>query len=100
MPRWTHESDDAAVLAQAILAGTVTDDFQSFKDFFDPDSSGPGAEIGERYNFSTVKGQRNLKLNWTKLLRKIKVWKSNQPDPDTGKRKRLLLLFDLYSIYH
>ena len=85
--RWTAECDDAAILAQAILSGVVTDNLQSFKDFFDPTSSGPGAAIGEKYNFHILKGQRNLKLNWQKLYHKIQTWKSNKPDPETGKRK-------------
>jgi hypothetical protein len=79
--RWSQEGDHAAVIAQAIFAGT------SFKDFFDKDSSGPGPAIGEKYDYHTVKGLRNLKLNWAKLDHKIKVWLSNKPDKDTGKRK-------------
>ena len=85
--RWTQESDDAAVLARAILAGTVTNDYKTFKEFFDPNSTGPGAAIGEKYNYSCKKGERNLKLNWKKLVHKIGVWKTNKPDPDTGSRK-------------
>ena len=87
MPRWTHDSDDAAELARAILAGTVTEDIKTFKDFFDPTQNGPGAAIGEKFNYHTIKGERNLKLNWKKLTRKIKIWNSNKDDPDTGKRK-------------
>jgi hypothetical protein len=85
--RWTAECDDAAILARAILNGTVDNTLQSFKDFFDPESAGPGAAIGKKYNYHTVKGQRNLKLNWLKLVKKNSVWKTNQPDPDTGKGK-------------
>ena len=62
--KWAAEGNDAALLAQAILSGVVTDDLQSFKDFFDAESSGPGAAIGEKYNYNTKTGQRNLKLNW------------------------------------
>ena len=84
--RWTQEGDDAAVIAQAILAGNLTDQNQSIKDYFDPDI-GPGAEIALKFNFHTAKGKRNLKLNVVKLFRKIQVWKSNKEDPDTGVRK-------------
>lgn len=83
--RWTAESDDAAVVAQAILAGTLSDSNESFKAYFDPE--GPGGEIGERYSFHTAKGKRNLKLNVNKLYRKIQIWLTNKPDPETGKRK-------------
>ena len=89
-PRWTVEGPDSAILAQAILSGVVTKDLQTFKDFFDPESTGPGAAIGEKFSFQTKKGERNLKLNWLKLLRKIEIWKSNKPDPDTNKRKCFL----------
>ena len=84
--RWTAECDHAAVLAQAILSGVVPDDsLQSFKDFYGPD--GPEAETGEIFNYHTVKGKRNLQLNWKKLHRKVSLWKTNKPDPKTGKRK-------------
>lgn len=86
-PRWTPESNDAAVLAQAILSGVVTHELQTFKDFFDPESTGPGAAIGEKYGYLTKAGNRNLKGNWQKLLHKINVWKSNKVDEKTGKRK-------------
>ena len=79
--RWSSEGDNAVILARAILEGVVTDDIKTFLDFFDPSSLGPGAEIGKQYK------KRNLKLNWQKLLHKIKVWKSNKPDPKTGKCK-------------
>ena len=84
------EGPDLAILAQAILSGIVTKDLQTFKDVFDPESTGPGAAIGEKFSFQTKKGERNLKLNWLKLLRKIEIWKSNKPDPDTNKRKCFL----------
>ena len=83
--RWGQEGDDAAALAQAILAGSVTSELQSFKDFFDPE--GPGGAIGLKYDYSTVKGQRNLRLNWLKLVKKINLWKQNKKDPNTDKRK-------------
>ena len=86
-PRWTHECDDTAVLAQAILSGVVTDNKESFNKFFDPDCGGGGASIGEKYQFHSVKGKRNLRLNCLKLYQKIKLWESNKPDPVTGKRK-------------
>ena len=85
--RWNHEGEDTAILAQAIIAGTVTSDLQTFKAFFDPTSAGPGAAIGHKYDYHTVKGQRNLKGNWKKLLKKINCWKLNIPDPDNNKRK-------------
>ena len=85
MVRWNAEGEDAAALANAILEGVVTEDLQSFKDFFDP--SGPGADIAHRYNYHTTQGKRNLKLNWQKLLHKIKVWKTGKEDPETGNRK-------------
>ena len=56
--KWAAEGNDAALLAQAILSGVVTDDLQSFKDFFDAESSGPGAAIGEKYNYNTKTGQQ------------------------------------------
>lgn len=83
--RWSSEGEDAAAIAKAILAGNLDDSPQSFTDFFDP--GGPGSEIGERYNYHTAKGKRNLKLNVLKLIRKVEIWKSNKPDPETGKRK-------------
>lgn len=100
--RWLVEGDDCAVLARAINSGVVTDDLKTFKDFFDPSSSGPGAEIGEKYGYSTQKGQRNLKTNWRKLLRKIQLWRSNHKDPDTGKRKSIahIILYCSYLISH
>ena len=85
--RWTQEGDDAAVLAQAILSGTVTSDLKTFNEFFDPDSAGPGAAIGQKFDIHLSKGKRNLQLNYQKLLRKIGIWQSNRPDPKTGKGK-------------
>ena len=85
--RWTAECDDAAVLAKAILTGVVTDNLQTFKDFFDPNLGGAGAHIGEKYNYHTVKGERNLKRNYKNLLKKIQIWKSNKPDQKTRKGK-------------
>ena len=86
-PKWAPEGEDAVVLARAILTGVVTEDLQTFKDFFDPDSTGPGAEIGERFAFQTSKGRRNLQLNYRKLIKKIRCWLVNQLDPLSGKRK-------------
>ena len=86
--RWTAECDNAAVLAKAIFSGSVTDKLETFKKFFDPD--GPGAYIGVKYDYHTPKGKRNLQLNWRKLVKKIKAWQTNKPDPVSGKRKLLL----------
>ena len=82
--RWTAECDDAVVLAKAIFSGVVTTDFNTLDNFLDPES-GPGAEIGEKYNYHTARGKRNLRLNISKLLKKINLWKTSSPDPDTGK---------------
>ena len=87
MPRWTVEGNDAAIVAQAILSGEITGELQTYKDFFDSSSTGPGAAIGEKYSYHTVKGQRNLRLNVEKLRKKIQVWLTNKKDVDTGKRK-------------
>jgi hypothetical protein len=87
MPRWTQEGEDAAALCQAINSGIVTDDPKTFHSFFNPEGQGPGARIGERFGYLTKTGQRNLRLNWKKSLGKVELWKSQQPDPKTGKRK-------------
>ena len=87
--RWTPKCDNAAVLAKAILSGVVTDDLQTFKDFFDPHLGGLGADIGDKYHYHTTRGVRNLKRNYQNLLRKITIWKTNKPDPATGKRKSI-----------
>ena len=93
--RWTAECEDAAVLAKAIFSGVVTSDLATLDSFLDPEE-GPGAEIGEKYNYHTARGKRNLRLNVSKLLKKIAVWQSNKPDPDTGKGKSRCLLIMLY----
>ena len=98
MPRWSSEGNDAAILAQAINSKVVTEDLQSFKDFFDPEGAGPGAAIGEKYSYHTKKGQRNLKNNWVKLTKKIKHWTLNIPDPDTNKRKFVSTINQIGSI--
>ena len=90
--RWLVEGDDAAVLAQAIHEGTLTRELQSFKDFFDPESGGPGASIGEKYNHHTPRGRRNLQLNWIKLYDKIQLWKANKGG-NNGKSKFFCLYY-------
>ena len=87
--RWTSECDDAAVLAKAIFSGVVTDNLQTFRDFFDPRLGGEGASIGEKYHYHSTRGERNLKRNYKNLLKKITLWKANKPDPKSGKRKWL-----------
>ena len=89
--RWTAECDDAATLAKAILSGVVTDSKESFDRYFGTD--GPAEEIGDKYNFHTVKGKRNLRLNCKKLLEKIALWKSNQKGSDGKCEFYLIILF-------
>ena len=79
--RWTQEGDDAAILAQAILSGTVSNNLPSFKEFYDPESPGPGAAIGEKFDYHLPKGRRNLHNNWKKLFHKITVELPKQPSP-------------------
>ena len=86
--RWTAECNNAVVLAKAIFSGVVTDNLQSFRDFFDPRLGGEGASIGEKYHYHTQRGERNLRNNYKKLLKKITLWKANKPD-HTGKGKLL-----------
>ena len=94
--RWTAECDDAAVLPKAIFSSVVTSDLAMLDTFLNPEQ-GPGAEIGEKYNYHTARGKRNLRLNISKFLKEIEVWRSNKPDPNTGKGK-LLTSIILYII--
>ena len=84
-PRWTAECDNAATFAKAIVSGVLTDKLSTLKEFLDPESTGPGAAIGFKYDYHTVAGKQNITLNWKKLVKKIGIWKSNKPDPETGK---------------
>ena len=79
--------DDAATFVKAILSVVLTDKFSALKEFPDPEYTGLGAAIGLKYNYHTVTGKRNLTRNWRKLVKTFTIWKSNKPDPETGKGK-------------
>ena len=66
--RWTAECDDAVVLAKAIFSGIVTDNLQTFRDFFDPRLGGEGASIGEKYHYHTTKEGRGTSKEIIKIF--------------------------------
>jgi hypothetical protein len=82
LPRWAPEGTDAQAVACAVNSGTLDESVKSYNKFLESNQT-----IKHKYGHAYVKGARNLRSNFTRLIKRINLYNANKADPKTGNRK-------------
>jgi hypothetical protein len=82
LPRRAPKGTDAQAVALALNSGTLDKTVKSYNKFLESNQT-----IKHKYGHTYVKGARNLRSNFTRLIRRINLYNANKVDPKIGNRK-------------